>query len=298
MSDESLRLSDGRSIGFRCLGDSRGEPLFFFHGTPGSRLVFAETDAIAQLPGYRLIVPERPGYGISDPHPGRVLLDWAGDIAELADAMGFHKFAVAGVSGGGPHALACGYRLADRVTMVLVLSSPSPCNFRGVTRGMSVANRLGLILGRYAPGLVGRMIRANVDAFAKDPEGFVNAITGQMAPSDRELLAGGPCREGLMRDLREAYRQGGEAHARDAALAMTSGDWGFDLRKIAVPVHLWHGEEDTLVSMQMARHLASEIPGCTAHFVPGAGHLLTEHAVVVDEVRAVLSQRVQIERYF
>ena len=288
MENQSITLSDGRSLGFQCLGDPDGSPLFFFHGTPGSRLVLSQDDQLAQIPGVRLIIPERPGYGISDPKPGRVLLDWPDDVAELADNLGLDAFAVAGESGGGPHALACAYGLARRVTMAMLLGSPSPAGFKGATRGMSLGNRVGLWLGRYAPWLVRRMMRGYVSVFEKDPEGFLDALAKQMARPDQALLENVSLREAIIRDFREAYRQGSDGHVVDGALAMTSREWGFRLREISVPVFLWHGEDDTLVSINMAKHLALEIPGCKARFVPGAGHLLTEDPVVIEEIRKVL----------
>jgi pimeloyl-ACP methyl ester carboxylesterase len=286
-----MTLSDGRALGYQCLGDPGGQALFFFHGTPGSRLVFSERDPMAQIPGLRLVTPDRPGYGLSDPKPDRVLLDWARDVGELADHLGIQSFAVAGGSGGGPHALACAYGLRDRVSLALVLSSPSPAGFKGATRGMSIGNRVGLVLGRYAPWLVRRMMRGYVSLFEKNPERFVDAMARQMAPSDRALLSTPALRDAVIRDLREAYRQGIGGQVVDGALALTSRDWGFDLRQIAVPVYLWHGEDDRLVSRHMAQQLAAEIPLCKAHYVPNAGHLLSEHAVVVDQIRQVLGER-------
>lgn len=290
MHNESIRLSDGRSLGFQCLGDPTGRPLFFFHGTPGSRLVLSQNDLLAQIPGVRLILPERPGYGISDPKPGRRLLDWPDDVAELADHLGLDSFAVAGESGGGPHALACAHRLARRLTMVLLLGSPSPAGFKGATRGMSLGNRLGTLLGRKASWLIRRVTRSYAPAFEKDPEGFVAAMAKQMARPDQALLKDELLREAIIRDLREAYRQGSDAQAVDGALITASREWGFGLREIAVPVFLWHGAEDTLVSVNMAEHLASELPRCKARFIPGAGHLLTEHPEVIEEVRSLLSE--------
>lgn len=292
MNNESMKLSDGRSLGFRCLGDSGGNPLFFFHGTPGSRLAFSENDALARLPGVRLITPERPGYGISDPKPDRVLLDWAVDVAELADWLGIQTFAVAGLSGGGPHALACASGLADRVTMALLLSSPSPAGFQGATRGMYIGNRLGLLISRYAPWLVRRLMRSDVTMFERDPEGVVDSMARRMAPSDQELLSHNSFREAAIRELGEAYRQGSDGQMVDGTLAMTSRDWGFDLRQIAVPVYLWHGEDDKLITLRMAQHLMTEIPTCNARFVSGAGHLLTEHSDVMEEMRKLLCQHV------
>lgn len=285
---ESVILSDGRRLGFCDLGDPSGFALFFFHGTPGSRLGVSPTDPIAQLPWVRLIAPERPGYGLSDPLPGRTLPDWARDVAELANHLGIRKFAVGGVSGGGPHALACAHALKERVSVALLLSSPSPTGFRGATQGMSMGNRFGLLLQRFAPGLLRQMMRASAAAFEKNPDGFLDAIARQMAPSDQVLLSETGLRDTLIRDLREAYRQGGDAHAVDGALAMTGSDWGFDLRDIAVPVYLWHGEQDRLVSQAMFRHLATTIPICIARAVPDAGHLLDGHPAVIAQLAEAL----------
>ena len=288
MSSESITLSDGRAVGFGCLGDPTGRALFFFHGTPGSRFGLTEADPIAQIPGVRVIMPERPGYGLSDPKPDRVLLDWAQDVTELADHLGIETFAVAGISGGGPHALACACALPHRVTMALLISSSSPAGFPGATRGMSLGNRIGLVLQRHAPWLVRRMLNSYVPLLNADPERFLDVMSRQMAPSDQALLADRPLRGAFIREVREAYRQGSDGHAVDGALAMTGNDWGFDLDQIAQPVYLWHGEADRLVSRSMAEHLARAIPHCTARFVPNAGHLLTENAAVVEQVRKVL----------
>ncbi len=284
-----MQLFDGRALGFETLGDAGGLPLFFFHGTPGSRLEVAADDLMArQLPGVRLILPERPGYGISDPAPSRTLLDWSADVVQLADHLGLDTFAVAGASGGGPHALACAHSATGRVTRALVLSSPCPANFKGATEGMAFGNRLGLFLGRYTPRLVRWLIRTNASAFAKDPDVFLKAAKKQMAPPDQALLEEASCRKAFIRDFKEAYRQGSGGHEVDGALTLTHRDWGFSLGEISVPVFLWHGEEDTLVSINMARHLEREIPDCTARIVPGAAHLLGDMPAVVEEIRKVL----------
>ena len=147
------------------------------------------------------------------------------------------------------------------------------------------------MLNRYVPWLVRRIIRSNASAFERDPDRFIDALARQMAPPDQALLADIPLRQAIIRDFREAYRQGSDGQAVDGALAVTSRTWGFSLRDIAVPVFLWHGEADTLVPITMARHLASEIPQCRAHFIAGAGHLLTEHPAVIAEVEKVLGRQ-------
>ncbi len=280
-----IRLADGRALGIEHLGDPAGEPLFFFHGTPGSRLVLSADDALAEIPGLRIIVPERPGYGVSDPLPGRTLLDWGDDVGQVAARLGIDTFSVAGESGGGPHALAVAAHSPDRVRRVLLFASPSPVHFPGATRGMAIGNRLGIRLGRFVPGFIRWTTRGAARAFERSPDRFVDAVARQMAAPDRVLLEQPAYRAAFIRDMREAYRQGSDAQALDGALAMSSRSWGFELADIEVPVHLWHGEEDVLVTRAMAEHLASTIPDCMARFVPAAGHLLTGHAQVIADVR-------------
>jgi pimeloyl-ACP methyl ester carboxylesterase len=263
--------------------------LFFFHGTPGSRLEFSSDDLIIKPPGVHFITPERPGYGISDPKPDRELVDWPNDVLELADHLGIDSFAVAGESGGCPHALACAYRCPDRVTMALLLASPCPADFPGATKGMSLGNRLGFVINRYAPWLVRRMMRGYADAFKKDPERFVDDMAAQVSAPDKALLMKESYRNAIIRGLHEAYRQGSDGQILDVQLIAASRGWGFRFSEISVPVFMWYGEEDTLVSRNMAERLGRELPQCTFYYVPQAGHLLSDHPEVIKQFRSALS---------
>ncbi len=99
---KTLTLRDGRTLGYAEYGDPRGTPVFLCHGTPGSRLDRHPDETIATSLGVRLIVPDRPGYGLSSFQTGRSLLDWPADLDQLADSLGIGRFAVVGVSGGDP----------------------------------------------------------------------------------------------------------------------------------------------------------------------------------------------------
>lgn len=287
-ADQRVRLADGRWLGYRELGDPSGAPLFFFHGTPGSRWSVDAEDPLARMRGVRLILPERPGYGLSTAQPERRLTDWARDVAELADRLGIGDFAVAGISGGGPHAIACAGALGGRVTVAVTLSSPAPADFPGATRGMSFGNRLGLWLQRFAPGLFRRVMAGNAAAFQRDPQRFVDALAAGMSASDRQIMQRPDVRATLIRDLEESYRQGSDAQIVDGTLAMTATSWGLDLADIAIPVHVWHGEEDRLVTRAMFDRLAAELPDARTHLVPGAGHLLDCEPSVIDGVRSAV----------
>ncbi|MDQ4079090.1 MAG: alpha/beta hydrolase, partial [Chloroflexota bacterium] len=75
MIDKSIQLKDGRLLGYAEYGDPAGQPIFFFHGWPGSRLEARPLTEPAAVHGARVIAADRPGFGLSDFKPGRTILD-------------------------------------------------------------------------------------------------------------------------------------------------------------------------------------------------------------------------------
>src|SRR5262249_37258319 len=99
-----ITLADGRRLAFCEYGAPQGKPVFSFPGWPGSRLEARLAAPTARRFNARLIAVDRPGFGRSDFKKRRTLVDWPGDVAKLADALGLDRFSIAGVSGGGPYA--------------------------------------------------------------------------------------------------------------------------------------------------------------------------------------------------
>ena len=91
--NQTLILRCGRRLGFAEYGDPAGKPVLYFHGTPSSRLLHPD-EGITRSLGARLIILERPGFGLSDFQPGRELLDWPDDVVEAADQLDLDCFAV------------------------------------------------------------------------------------------------------------------------------------------------------------------------------------------------------------
>jgi pimeloyl-ACP methyl ester carboxylesterase len=266
------KLADGRELAFAEYGEPLGKPLFFFHGAPGSRL-FHPPDEITRRKGVRLICVDRPGYGGSTFQPGRTILDWAKDVAALADKLDIRSFAVAGHSAGGPYALACTYSLPERVTMAAVLSGAGPVDAPGATEGMTFINWLGFKLGSYVPWPV---MRAMVWWFfrkqAADPAHAVDTDQRERAAADEEVMRIPGVREICIASDVDAYRQGLLGYAWDVRLI--TRPWDISLEDIKVPVHLWHGTADNFVSTRMARYMEAKIPNCTAHISEGDAHML------------------------
>lgn len=267
--DRLFRLRDGRRLGYAEYGEPGGRPVFFFHGLGTTRLICPSDVGPLRDLGLRLIAVDRPGVGISDPRPGRRLLDWPDDVAQLADRLGVARFAAVGWSGGGPYAAACGYLLPQRVTSVGMVSAPAPLSgapgadyLRRFHRTAAAAGRAPWVI-RFAMWHWGRPQR-------RDAERFFDQSVAAMSAADQDIMALPELRGRMIANSAEIYRQGGRG-MYDEALILARR-WGFDLEDLRVPVHIWHGAKDETVPVSMARYLARSIPGSRATIYPDEGH--------------------------
>jgi pimeloyl-ACP methyl ester carboxylesterase len=284
-----LHLPDGRVLSWGEYGAPGGVPAFFFHGQPGSRIQARLLDVPAARHGVRIIAPDRPGYGFSSPAPRRRLLDWPADVAAVADALGLDRFAVAGLSAGGPHALACAYRLPERVTATVLLSSPAPPPlaprrpFDGRLERMASG-----VLQRSHPleVLSSRVLlwRATSQPFDTWFERALRRLMERMPAADREILQREDVWRVLVDDAHENLRQGLAGSIGDERVI--DGEWGFDPAAVRGHVEVWHGVADRQVTAAEGEALAARLPDATLHLHPTGGHYVTvDHA---DEIlRAV-----------
>lgn len=279
---DTLALDDGRTLAYAAFGDPEGAPVVVFHGGVGSRgfgLLFE--DAAAAL-GARLVSPDRPGYGRSDPQPDRTLVDWPDDVAVLADALGVDRFGVLGVSGGGPYAAACAYALPDRVHAAALVSSVGPPGAPAAT-GMRVVLRLA----RWLPWLAGIPIRRTLERARTDPDAAVEARASGKAGPEAAMHHGDAGRR-LNAQTAEAGRQGHRPTVSE--MALVGRDWGFDLGAIDVPVRVWHGALDRTVPVATAEYLADAIPDARLTVHDDVGHLSLP-VTYADEVLGSLLER-------
>jgi pimeloyl-ACP methyl ester carboxylesterase len=268
----TIRLPDTRTLAYAEYGDTQGKPVFFFHGTPGSRF-FRPPDEITTRLGVRLICIDRPGYGESTFQPGRHILDWPADIAHLADALNINKFAVAGHSGGGPHTLACAFSLPERITAAVTLSGAGPVNAPGATDDMTTLNKFGFKFGRFLPWPVSRLVTWFIfHERCADPEKAMDREIGLRPPADDVLIARPEVRQICLQSEVEAFRPGLKGMSWEVRLITRL--WGFRLKEIRPPVHLWHGTADNVTSVSMARYMAGKIPNSNLILCEGEGHLL------------------------
>lgn len=273
--DTVFRLRDGRALGYAEYGDPGGTPVFFFHGSPGSRLQRHPDASITSSFGARIITVDRPGYGRSDFQPGRRLLDWPADVAQLADALSIERFAAIGLSGGGPYLLACAYAMPERLISATTVSGMGPLDEPDALAGTMLGVRLGLGVVRRAPWLARLALEPAARLLRLDPTAIKKLLPVSMPKADKVAFARPDIQAIDQQDLAEAYRSGGRALHWE--MVMLTRPWGFRLEDIHTRIHLWHGEEDTTVPAKLARYVAHTLPDCEPRFYPGEGHTLVYH---------------------
>jgi pimeloyl-ACP methyl ester carboxylesterase len=256
-----LTAADGRVLRYCCYGPPAGRPVVSLAGTPGTRWERPDVVRAFEQAGLHVVALDRPGYGGATRQPGRSVADVAADVALIADALGWPRFAVTGFSGGGPHALACAALLAGRVTGCAVVASPAPADAEGVdffadrTPGSAEDFRLAR-RGEAAlrPYLEARG-RAAMARFEADPD----QAPGRPAAPD----------SGRLTRLRASFAGGLDGWIDDHIALVRP--WGFDLGSITGPVSLWHGAQDTKVPRAHTDWLLAHLPAAQRHEHPG-GH--------------------------
>jgi pimeloyl-ACP methyl ester carboxylesterase len=240
--------------------------------------------------GLRLITFSRAGYGTSTRRAGRSIADDTDDVAAVLDHVGADRCLLAGWSGGGPHALACAARLADRVAGTLVIAGVAPYDAQGLDylAGMGEQNveEFGLALDGEA-ALRPAHEREAAEMRDADAAALIEGMSTLLPDADRAVLTG-EFGEDLAAMFNESLRISVDGWLDDDLAFVRP--WGFELTEVAVPTFLWQGGEDLMVPRGHGQWLAENVPGATVHVLDGEGHLLIATPALdemLDELEAV-----------
>jgi pimeloyl-ACP methyl ester carboxylesterase len=285
-----IDLPDGRALDVEVSGPDDGFPFVFLHGTPGACTQFRTMQRAAHERGLRLITFSRAGYGASTRRAARSIADDTDDVAAVLDHVSADRCLLAGWSGGGPHALACAARLADRVAGALVIAGVAPYDAEGLDylAGMGEQNveEFGLALdGEEA--LRPAHEREAEEMRGADAAALIEGMSTLLPEADRAVLTG-EFGEDLAAMFNEAMRVSVDGWLDDDLAFVRP--WGFKLAEIGVPTFLWQGSDDLMVPLGHGQWLAQQIPGVTTHLIDGQGHLLIATPALddmLDELEAV-----------
>lgn len=268
-----LTTRDGRALEVHEGGDPEGLPVLVHHGTPMAGLQYEPHVALAREQGIRLIGYDRPGYGGSTRAPGRRVKDCVDDVHAIADALELERFATWGISGGGPHALACAALCDDRLIATASLAAVAPYGADGLDwlEGMGEENHVEF--GKVLDGedaLRAYLEQESEAMLASQPNDLIAVFETLLGPEDRAVLTG-RLAEYLLECDRHALEPGVDGWLDDDIAFLEP--WGFEVDAIETPVLVLHGEDDRFVPVSHGHWLAARIPGVEARIVPDDGHL-------------------------
>lgn len=244
-----------------------GEPVVFVHGGPNSGSTWAPL--VAQLDGFRCLLLDRPGTGLSEalPDPGiDALIRFSETVlGDLLDASELHSAHVVGSSLGGYVLLRGSAAEPERVERMVQMGCPA------MVPGMLTPPFMRVL----GTPVLGRLVRALPPS----------------APSGRMMLRqighGASLDAGRFSAAFEhwylALQRYTDTMGNDAAtIGEAIGPRGFHerhtipgdvLSSVKAPTLLHWGAADTFGGEDVARRLLALLPDATLDLVPEAGHL-------------------------
>jgi pimeloyl-ACP methyl ester carboxylesterase len=281
---QTISLPDGRKLAWTAFGADDGPAVLVLDG-PGSRAMPRVASPIAGELGIRIVAPDRPGFGDSDPSPVRSHRAVADDLLVLMDELGHERFGVIAQSGGTPFAL--GVAASERVTGLAFVGAIVPLGEPGAIDDVSGPMRTMFRVAKRAPFLLGPMLGAAGRSARKDPATMAKKYAADLPSADKAVLDDPAMWAIHERGTWEAL-ESPKGFAREAR--MLARPWDVDPKDVVAPVELWVGERDPVHPPSMARELARRLGGAPVHVVPDAA---TFGCVTVygDVLRAAVRER-------
>ncbi|MFT6599288.1 MAG: pimeloyl-ACP methyl ester carboxylesterase/DNA-binding CsgD family transcriptional regulator [Alloalcanivorax sp.] len=278
-----LTAGDGRTLRFHQYGNADGTPVIFFHSVRGSRLeVPGGADILHQL-NLRLIVPDRPGYGLSDPLKDRDIDDLVADLERLTEHLGIHRFHLLGYSLGGFLALHCASRLGDRVQRLGLVSALGPTHLSGDADPMRGLFRMVVGVADRAPDLMENVLNLVARGLIKNPDKHLRRFVTFTSPADAPVFAQQCHRDAYVKAVKEAYRNGCQGFVEDLRTVARAPEPA--AASLTMPVFLWHGERDGQVPVAQALAVDQWLPNSRLTLEPDGGHFF-----VYDRWRDILTR--------
>lgn len=265
----SIKLKDGRQLGFAEYGDPNGQPIFYFHGLPGSRLEAGHLHEVAVANNFRLIGLDRPGMGLSSIEPKRSILSWVADVEAFANSMGIDKFSIIGHSGGAPFVAACAYIMPHRLNGAAIVSGMAPFENPEATASLALGQQIANNIIKAIPWVANLMMKLTFIMLNKPS--MLKQMLKQMPEVDQLVFRDPESSKAIINATKEAFRNGVAGVSQE--IILTLKPWGFNLENINYPITVWQGGQDRQAPEMHAKIYAKLIPNAKLTFFKHEGHL-------------------------
>lgn len=267
------KTRQGTRLAFHEYGDLKGHPIFFYHGT-GSHIHGMLLHKPGLRYGFRIIAPDRPGVAQSDFRAGWTILEYARDMADMADHLEIDSFGAIGISGAGPTLMASAFTIPKRLHCVVdlacampVYADPEMAKHLGTMDRFyaNLGTRLPLALFKIPFSLLGIMQR-----IMKSPKSFAKMFDSSLCPADKEIFKLPDIQYLIMRDFQELFRHGSKGPAYDAQTVYKN--WGFNLSDIDIHIEVFQGTADIFIPPKFSEYLAKSAKDVRINLLEGQGH--------------------------
>ena len=226
----------------------QGDTIVLLHAFPLNGKMWAP-QARALKDGYRVILPDYPGFGASpSPSAQPDMAYYAEGVRELLDKLGLERVVLGGLSMGGYVAFACLRLFPERISgLILANTRPDPDTEEIRESRNDMARRVTEEgVGVLAELQMNRLLSSNT---LENDEELVDEVGAMMLESSPDGVVAAL---GAMRDRPDSNSL---------------------LPEIAVPTLVIGGEEDEISSPEVMGAMANGIPNSEHHTLSGAAHL-------------------------
>ena len=274
-TDMFLKLSTGNTICYREFGPKNGRPLIVFHNLLGSRYnIPYEHSEILDKTNRKLIVPDRPGYGLSEV-VSNYNSQWNEMFNEFIDRLNIDRFDLLGNISGTVNALNYAATCSEKLQSLIIVSPVffnSPDQRKLLNELPYNASRLVSLSNRMAT----KAWRLWMTSMKYDAEGYVRKMINQyVGYNELHILDNQDYINHLVLNFTESQRNQSEGSAQDVVFSLTP--LNLDLSKINVPIDIWIGDDDSLISVSSAKEICDPIPNKTFHVREGYGEEIYYH---------------------
>lgn len=266
--NQTMRLPDGRALGFAEYGNENGFPLIFCHSLFGSRHEYPSHHPDENERNFRIIIPERPGYGLSTFAEGCNYVNWVKDLTALLDHLEIDRFAIAGLSSGAIYAAAVASALPSRVVHLSAISmTPRLESWQDLKHVASNLKFFGAF-SIYMPHVAKFLFEKEAQRLQGNTAKIVQRITE--AEEDRALLFSEQVFPVIEANFQESIKNSLEHLSNEVIIH--AQPWQFSFADIQCPMDIWCGERDLYAPPALVDRNVQSVVDRQMHTMTGKGH--------------------------